>query len=88
MLATRPIICLTERSSFGDSGYPRNYFWATDDVRGVLRPGGLPASRSAGLRWRHQDADRPRMSRSPSPDSCGRTGAAPTPIPPLPPRTR
>ena len=29
MPATRPIICLTERSRVGESSWPRKYFWAT-----------------------------------------------------------
>ena len=29
MPATRPIICLTERSRAGEPSWPRKYFWAT-----------------------------------------------------------
>ena len=42
MPATRPIICLTERSRVGESSWPRKYFWATmfvafcDQVGGEL----------------------------------------------------
>ena len=45
MPATRPIICLTERSRSGEPSWPRKYFWATmlvafcDQVVGELDVG-------------------------------------------------
>ena len=62
MLATRPIICLTECSRAGDPIWPRKYFWATmfvafcDHVFGnstprcskeILSPWPIRASRSS-----------------------------------------